>query len=457
MLKGFLKEHSSTIMGLLVLIDFSVLLGCGLLSYYFIFGNAALHADYKLALFLSGLLAATTFPYHGLYRAWRGANRLAEFNTIVFAWFSLFLLLGVSLYILGVLSQIEKNWLISWFVGSFSVLICCRFIFRTFLRKIRSSGYNQRHIVIFSAANVGRQALQKIDAHPESGFKTIGFFSDGHDCPEGDGNIQNGLAFLNNHHVDQVWLAMPFSEGAQIRQIMDELKYSTVNIRLIPDIFDFRLLNHSVTSVVGLPVLDLSVSPMNGINRYIKGLQDRVIAAVILACISPLMAAIAVGVKRSSPGPVFYRQQRVSINGELFQMLKFRSMPVNTEQQSGAVWAKGGENRATHFGSFLRKTSLDELPQFINVLAGEMSIVGPRPERPIFVDKFKNEIPGYMQKHMMKAGITGWAQINGWRGDTNLHKRIEYDLHYIDNWSLWLDVKIIVLTIFKGFVNKNAY
>jgi putative colanic acid biosynthesis UDP-glucose lipid carrier transferase len=166
---------------------------------------------------------------------------------------------------------------------------------------------------------------------------------------------------------------------------------------------------------------------------------------------------IAIAIKLTSKGPVFYRQKRVGWNGKEFEMLKFRSMPENAESSSGPVWATENENRATRVGTFLRKTSLDEFPQFINVLKGDMSIVGPRPERQCFVDQFKNEIPGYMQKHLVKAGITGWAQVNGWRGNTSLEKRIEYDLYYIENWSLAFDLKIIFLTILHGFVNKNAY
>jgi putative colanic acid biosynthesis UDP-glucose lipid carrier transferase len=212
-----------------------------------------------------------------------------------------------------------------------------------------------------------------------------------------------------------------------------------------------------VTEFAGLPVVNVSVSPMEGPNWLIKRVEDAMFSLAILVLISPLLLAIAIGVKLSSPGPVFYRQERVGWNGRPFEMLKFRSMPVDTENETGPVWAKRGEHRATGFGAFLRRTSLDELPQFINVLRGEMSIVGPRPERPVFVEKFKDEIPDYMKKHLVKAGITGWAQINGWRGDTDLEKRIEYDLYYIENWSLWFDIKIILLTLIKGFVHKNAY
>ena len=184
---------------------------------------------------------------------------------------------------------------------------------------------------------------------------------------------------------------------------------------------------------------------------------DVAFSAGVLLLLSPILAALAVGVKLSSPGPVFYRQERLSLNGQRFWMLKFRSMPVDAEAGTGAVWARAGEVRATRFGAFLRRTSLDELPQFFNVLRGEMSVVGPRPERPVFVEQFRNEVPRYMLKHKVPAGITGWAQVHGWRGSTSLEKRIEYDLYYIQNWSLRLDLKIMVMTVWKGFVHRNAY
>jgi len=195
---------------------------------------------------------------------------------------------------------------------------------------------------------------------------------------------------------------------------------------------------------------------LEGKNRFLKSLEDKVLSTLILLCISPVMLILAIGVKLSSPGPIFYRQERVSWNGRSFEMLKFRSMAVDTEKE-GINWGGAKNKSVTKFGAFIRSTSLDELPQFINVLKGDMSIVGPRPERTIFVEQFKKEIPGYMQKHMVKAGITGWAQINGWRGDTDLQKRIEHDLYYIENWSIWFDMKIIFLTFWKGFVHKNAF
>jgi putative colanic acid biosynthesis UDP-glucose lipid carrier transferase len=270
------------------------------------------------------------------------------------------------------------------------------------------------------------------------------------------GNIQDLTAIVTEQSVDEVWIAFPGESLAERAQ--HELRHLPVSIRLVIDCFAFKQSKFlSLNTVAGIPTLDFSVSPLHGVNRYVKEIEDRLLAFIILVLISPLLLLIALGVKISSRGPVFYRQERVGWNNRSFTILKFRSMPVNAEAQSGAVWAKPGENRATRFGSFLRKTSLDELPQLINVLRGDMSLVGPRPERPDFVEVFKDQVPNYMKKHMVKAGITGWAQVNGWRGDTDLNQRIEHDLYYIQHWSIWFDLEIALRTLLTGFINKNAY
>jgi putative colanic acid biosynthesis UDP-glucose lipid carrier transferase len=257
--------------------------------------------------------------------------------------------------------------------------------------------------------------------------------------------------------IDEVWFCLPPSDQDAIQEVRHYLRHSTVTHRLIPDLSTLRLIRHRVVEILDMPVLDLTDSPMHGLNRVLKAVEDRVLASFILILASPFMALIALGVKLTSRGSVFYRQRRVGWNGTAFDMLKFRTMRMGAESGSGPVWSQHPEDRTTPFGSFLRRTSLDELPQFFNVLKGEMSIVGPRPERPVFVAQFKDEIPDYMQKHLVKAGITGWAQINGWRGNTDLRKRIEHDLYYIEHWSLWLDLKIIALTAFRGFIHANAY
>ena len=238
---------------------------------------------------------------------------------------------------------------------------------------------------------------------------------------------------------------------------MVELQRHSVQVRFVPDIFNFTLLHHSFTEIAGLPVINLTDSPLEGRNLALKNIEDFLLSALILLATSPLLLVIALGVKLTSPGPVFYRQERVTWNGGRFRMFKFRTMAVDAEAESGPVWARPGQRRATRFGAFLRRWSLDELPQLINVLRGEMSIVGPRPERPEFVERFKHEIPRYMQKHLVKAGITGWAQVNDLRGHTDLERRIEYDLYYIENWSVWFDLRIMALTIVHVMRARNAY
>jgi putative colanic acid biosynthesis UDP-glucose lipid carrier transferase len=270
------------------------------------------------------------------------------------------------------------------------------------------------------------------------------------------GKLEDLPLIIAAQTIDEVWVA--YQGESLTERAQYQLRHLPVSIRLVIDCFAFKQSKFlSLNTVAGIPTLDFSVSPLHGINRYIKEVEDRLLALILLLLISPLMLFLALGVKLSSRGPVFYRQERVGWNNRSFTMLKFRSMPVDAEAKTGAVWAKPGENRATPFGAFLRKTSLDELPQLINVLRGDMSLVGPRPERPDFVEVFKDQVPNYMKKHMVKAGITGWAQVNGWRGDTDLNRRIEHDLYYIQHWSLWFDLEIAFRTVLTGFINKNAY
>jgi putative colanic acid biosynthesis UDP-glucose lipid carrier transferase len=238
--------------------------------------------------------------------------------------------------------------------------------------------------------------------------------------------------------------------------VLSSLQRHSVQVCFVPDIFNFTLLHHSMTEIAGLPVINLTDSPLEGVNLLGKSIEDFVLSLAILVATSPLLLLLAIGVKLSSPGPVFFRQERITWNGARFQMLKFRTMPTDAESATGPVWATVGDRRSTPFGAFLRRWSLDELPQFINVLRGEMSIVGPRPERPEFVEHFRREIPGYMQKHLVKAGITGWAQVNDFRGNTSLTKRIQYDLYYIEHWSLWFDLRIIALTLVHVFTTRHA-
>ena len=264
-------------------------------------------------------------------------------------------------------------------------------------------------------------------------------------------------SFFVEHPMQTVVVALPYKYFGWIEEKLEKIADQVPDVKLLPDLMKFTRLAAGIELISGVPVISIHDSPLAGVQGLFKRGMDIVGAVVALTIFSPIMILLSILVPLSSPGPVFYRQERMGLDGRTFRMLKFRSMPVGAEAKSGAVFAKAGDNRATGLGQFLRKTSLDELPQFFNVLAGDMSLVGPRPERPVFVNDFRRKIPGYFLRHKVKAGITGWAQVNGWRGDTSIEKRIECDLYYIQNWSLGFDIRILLLTFVRGFIHKNAY
>lgn len=263
--------------------------------------------------------------------------------------------------------------------------------------------------------------------------------------------------YFVEHPMQTVVIALPYKNFSWIEEHLEQIADQVPDVKLLPDLLKFTRLASGIELISGVPVISIHDSPLAGVQGLIKRVIDVVGAVVALIIFSPVMALTALLVKVSSPGPIFYRQERMGIDGKTFGILKFRSMPIDAEKKTGAVFMTSGDTRATPIGKWLRKTSLDEMPQFFNVLLGDMSLVGPRPERPVFVNDFRRKIPGYFLRHKVKAGITGWAQVNGWRGDTSIEKRIECDLYYIQNWSMWLDFKIILLTIVRGFINKNAY
>ncbi|GIV59887.1 undecaprenyl-phosphate glucose phosphotransferase [Rhodocaloribacter litoris] len=343
-----------------------------------------------------------------------------------------------------------------------SLMVALRIALYAALRRARQRGKYRRRVLIVGAGKVGRRLEQAFRQYPWMGFEVVGFLDDHKTGPDILGTTGEAAALVDRYEaagtpIHYVYLALPLTAAARIEHLTNALSTRLAHVCLVPDLFQFNILNSRVTDVDGLPVIHLIDEAPMEFRRFLKRVVDVVFSATVLVLAAPLMLVIAVAVKLSSPGPVFYRQERMGLNGHTFQMLKFRSMPVDAEAKTGAVWARPGEDRATPVGKFLRRTSLDELPQFINVLKGDMSVVGPRPERPVFIEQFRERVPGYMLRHKVKAGITGWAQVNGWRGDTSLEKRIEYDLYYIQHWSLKFDFKIMLMTLWKGFVNENAY
>lgn len=263
--------------------------------------------------------------------------------------------------------------------------------------------------------------------------------------------------FLSRHRVETVVFALERDAHDYITENLEAILEQIPDVKVFPDLSYLESYNSGLEVYENTPIVHVHDSPLKGFSQFSKRLFDILGSLFCILVFSPLLILISVLVKMSSPGKILYKQERMGVDAKLFSILKFRTMPENVEQKTGAIWAQKGDGRSTKIGSFLRKTSLDELPQLFNVLLGDMSLVGPRPERPVFVMKFRRSVPGYMLRHKVKAGMTGWAQINGWRGNTSIEKRIEADLYYIKNWSLWLDIKILFLTLIKGFINTNAY
>jgi putative colanic acid biosynthesis UDP-glucose lipid carrier transferase len=461
--RSVLKPHAGMFAAMFRVCDPVLTAIVGVLAHRWYLDSFTLPDHYLFFLAAGALALAAIFPAVGLYQPHRGASIAEELRGVTIAWLAIAALVGLGMFATKMGETYSRVWVGAWLLGGLVTTSLLRIAVRLGLRSLRVRGLNQRHVAIVGAGTLGRTVATRLRQSPWAGFSIYRFYDD--DPGRIGTSVEDRpvlptdeslLADVAAGHIDQVWLALPLRAEARIRQVLTMLRDHAVEVRFVPDIYGFHLLNHSVTEVAGLPVISLTETPMSGINRAVKAIEDYALAAILVALASPIMIAIAAGVKLSSRGPVLYRQKRVTWNGEVFEMLKFRTMPVTAEDDSGPVWAKRGESRATPFGAFLRRTSLDELPQLLNVLRGEMSLVGPRPERPQFVEQFRSQIPGYMQKHLVKAGITGWAQVNDLRGDTDLAQRIQYDLFYIDNWSLWFDLRILVRTLWHILTSRNA-
>lgn len=329
------------------------------------------------------------------------------------------------------------------------------------IRYFRSRGYNQTFSVIVGTGRVARKTARSLRRANWMGIRNVGFVEERPDRWTSDldilGRFTDLPAIIERYNIKQVFIALPMSRFGEARRVFDILANSLVEVRMVADVPNLSGLTLTTTNLDGLPLIGLRENPHFGLNVVVKRAMDILLSLVALALLSPVFLIIAIAIKLTSKGPIFYRQERCGLNGKPFNMLKFRSMRVDAETKSGAVWAAKDDPRKTRLGSFLRKTSLDELPQLINVLLGDMSLVGPRPERPVFIKQFSKSVPSYMSRHRVKAGITGWAQVHGWRGNTSLRKRIQYDLYYITHWTPWLDFRILWMTVFKGSTHKNAY
>ena len=422
---------------------------------------------YQLAAVLGAAMTWIAMGAVDAYRPWRGARLWQEMQTILVAWFLVvagFLFLAWFIKFTGQYSRLVVG---AWFVLAPVLLIGMHIVGRIFLRVLRQQRRNSRTAVIVGAGDLGRDLAERILDADWMGIRIAGFFDD--DVRKAGGEVSglpllgkstDASTYVRQHKVDMVYLALPMRSEKRMREVYDALQDSTTSIFMVPDLFVFELMGAREQDIAGLPVFALCESPMTGPFGLFKAMEDIIVASLILFFVWPLMLFIALGVKLTSPGPVLFKQRRYGLNGRLIKVYKFRTMAV-CEDGGVIEQAKVGDVRVTRFGAFLRRSSLDELPQFFNVLQGRMSIVGPRPHAVVHNEQYRKLIKGYMWRHKVKLGITGLAQVSGWRGETDtlekMKKRVEYDLDYIRRWSVWLDLKIIFLTIIRGFAGKNAY
>lgn len=466
-----LKKHSQFFESLLFIFDLFIIAFSWLISYYLRFysnlfpvGKGIPDFYYYIVLLVPIIIIwAFAFKGFGLYRPKRIGTHVSEVLDITKACaFSVLVLIASTFFF----RQYEFSRLVFVIFAVINILMLSleRWLFRDVLRYLRRHGHNLRFALIIGAGESAKGIISRLEKHPEVGIKVEGIIStDGYDIGKTFCGVkvldvhENIRGIISQKNIDHVFIALPWEEHSRILDVLKSIGDEAVDIKVIPDIYEFITLRGGVEEFDGLPILNLQNSPLYGWNIILKRAADMVFSIIAIIILSPLFLLIPVMIKLTSPGPVLYRQERMGIGGDTFQILKFRSMGIDAEKETGAVWAKENDQRRTWFGTFLRRTSLDEIPQFFNVLNGDMSIVGPRPERPVFIQDFRKNIPRYMLRHKMKAGITGWAQVNGWRGNTDIQKRIEHDLYYIENWSIGFDIKILWLTIWKGLINRNAY
>lgn len=362
--------------------------------------------------------------------------------------------------------HVSRGFLAIFVVSNITLLGIYRYFVKIILRTLREKGYNRQFVLILGAGSLGKRFYENLVLQPELGFQVIGFLDDyqkQHDeenkqVPPILGTLHELESIVSGAYIDEVVIALPLTAHEKYGKIISICEKTGVRVLIIPDFYDYLPARPHFDHFAGMPLINVRDIPLDDLgNRILKRGFDIVFAVAAIVITLPLLVLIAIGIKLTSRGPVIFKQQRVGLNRRTFHMYKFRTMKVLKERVSDTQWTTADDPRRTKFGTFLRKTSLDELPQFFNVLCGHMSVVGPRPERPYFVEQFKEEIPKYMVKHHIRPGITGWAQSNGLRGDTSIEDRIKLDIFYIENWTLLFDVKIILKTVWNGFVNRNAY
>ena len=430
--------------------------------------SQGLERDWFMLVVINLLLTLVSFQQNDLYRSWRGRPYTDQFSRLGLAWLLASLLTLLVWRALGLEGVVSLDGLLVWCLLNLVFIASQRAVLHLGVRYFRRHGANQKDILVYGAGSLGRSILDQIAKSPESGFRVLGFIDD---RPELRGEQVQGVGVLGGFEgleeqldamdIDEIWVALPLSAMQGLSPLLDLADRHRVSVRLFPDIYGLTLLNHSVSELLGFPTLDLNVDQMQGFNGWVKNAEDKVLGSLFLLITLPVLAAIALTVRLSSPGPVIFKQRRHGWDGNPFTIYKFRTMHIHKEPNGQLTQAQKNDGRFTLIGRWLRRTSLDELPQLVNVLQGRMSLVGPRPHAIEHNEFFSQHIQGYMRRHRVKPGITGWAQINDLRGETQtieeMSRRVKHDMYYIEHWSLWFDLRIILTTILKLFFSRKAW
>jgi Undecaprenyl-phosphate glucose phosphotransferase len=432
-------------------------------------------SDYLLLLPLMAALWPAVLYFHGLYRPRRGRSRIDELFAIVFSvLIASALTLGATLYVrvyYRYQPEVSPRWEYSQAVFALFVVLdvlllsAGRSAIRAWRERQWAAGQDAARVVIAGTGELGRTVADALLAHRELGYRVVGFLAED-EAAQGYaglpviGSLETARTTLEMHRCDQLYVALPPEQHGRIVPLVQQLSNECVDVKVVPDVIQYATIKATLEDLDGLPIISLNEVPLQGWNSMVKRLMDIAVSTAVLALLIlvPVLPVIALLIRLfGGRGPVLLRQERMTLDGKSFHIYKFRTMVDGAEKDTGPVFATSDDPRRTPIGARLRRHNLDELPQLLNVLLGDMSLVGPRPERPPFVRQFRERIPQYMRRHRVKSGMTGWAQVNGWRGNTSIEKRIEFDLYYIENWSLLLDLKILILTLFRGFGQKHAY
>lgn len=467
-----IKDNQKVFNRLMVIADAAITAASFILAYFFKFyilnsepGPGVLPVEdyYILVLFI---IPVYMFLYYScsVYAPKRTVRRRFEVYGIIKANTIGIVVLIIIIYMIIREINYSRSVMALFYVFNVFFTSCFRLSLRKALRGIRSRGFNLKHILLVGYSRAAEEYIDRLNTNPQWGYVPCGIL-DNH-IPAGTvykgvkvlGRLGNLEVILPENKLDEIAITLPLKDYDNLESIVDICEKSGVHTKFIPDYNSMIPSKPYTEDLMGLPVINIRYVPLtNTGNILIKRITDVAGSLLGILITSPVMLISALLIKLTSPGPVIFKQERVGLHNKSFDMYKFRSMELQSPDEEKKAWTVRNDPRVTSVGKFLRRTSLDELPQLFNILKGNMSLVGPRPERPRFVEQFKEEIPRYMVKHQVRPGLTGWAQVNGYRGDTSIRKRIEYDIYYIENWTVWFDLKIILMTFFTGFINKNAY